>query len=633
MVAASLAGVASDLSADSAEPWSVASPDGRNVLTIRDDADGSLTYTVKRDGNTVLLPSPLGLTCDDADFSSGLRLVGASQLNHRREQYELNAGANSRVDKLLSSRLFTFANAQGAEVSIEVVASDDGVAFRYRFDEPREHPRVVEREATGFALPADSRGWLTPYHVATKDGPAYEDYYFNVAMGEKAPKSKFEACGWATPALFEVAGADTWALVLESGLDGRYCGSHLVTTDTPGLYRIEFAHADEVHQGVPLDSPVLPTSTLPWATPWRVIVLGEPEAIYESTLVTDLALPTPLKDTSWIKPGRASWGWVAQSDGPYTAAFFNHYTDLAAEFDWEYTTFDAGWWDTDLEAIASYAGSKGVQPLIWWNAGEVYDAAFRRRKMDSLVRSGVKGVKIDFWCSDRQAAMQAINDVLADAADRRLVVVLHGCTAPRGWERTWPNLLSLEGVMGLEQYKFDSRYPEKVAEYNTVVPFSRNVAGSMDYTPVVISDVNRNRKTTAAHELATSIVFSSGIIHFADRPESYASLPEDARGVLRDAPARWDESRCLLGRPGETIVVARRSGDEWFIAGLNGLDQPVDIELDLATLGPLDLQTAKLVSEGHDAHAEFATSAVNATGPWRRQMPPRGGFVLRVRRP
>jgi alpha-glucosidase len=290
--------------------------------------------------------------------------------------------------------------------------------------------------------------------------------------------------------------------------------------------------------------------------------------------------------------------------------------------------FDAGWWQPGLKGISSYAQSKGIAPLAWLFATDFYDPEKRQKKLDEMASAGIRGVKVDFWCSDRQEAIAAMQSLFEDAAARRMVVNLHGCTIPRGWQRTWPNFLTCEAVLGTESYFFEPQYTSKAAELNTVLPFTRNAVGPMDSTPVACTPKKYQRTTTAAHELATAIILNSGIIHYADKPEFFESLPPAALQIFRDAPARWDETRCLVGEPGSEAVFARRSGDSWFIAGLNGTGASLAVNLDLSSFR--DFTKRMLIAEDADAAMKVDATAVPVVKTWKHNMPPRGGFILRL---
>jgi hypothetical protein len=307
---------------------------------------------------------------------------------------------------------------------------------------------------------------------------------------------------------------------------------------------------------------------------------------------------------------------------------YNKFTDFASVMGWEYTLFDGGWWETSLKGISARGQSNKVASLAWSYAGDFYSADRRRKKLDELASGGVMGVKADFWCSDRQEALAAMNGLFEDAAARHMLVDLHGCTLPRGWQRTWPNFITAEAVVGTESYFYEAKFPEKAAELNTVLPFTRNAVGPMDYTPVACSPKKYARLTTASHELATALVFTSGLICYADKPEYFQSLPQEALAILRDAPARWEESRCLIGEPGKAAVFARRSGQSWFISGLNGTGDPLPIDLDLRPYR--SFRHWRLIAEGADPKMEMAVTKVQPDSHWKHTLPPRGGFVLRL---
>jgi alpha-glucosidase len=611
------------------ESWSLTSPDGRCSIYVTLGSNGSLSYQVAHAGMVAIPESPLGLRRDDQDFGQSLKFDHAGKVEVRREKYELFAGAQPEVGQLLNYRSLVFRNANDSALEIDLAASDEGVAFRYKFPESSNQVRIVESELTGFTIPAGAHGWMQPYHAAGLYTPAYEDFYFPVSPGDPPPDSRAKARGWAFPALFHVPGAATWVLLTESGTDASYCACHLDSNCLGGLYRIAFPAADETSQGYTNRFGPEPRFTLPWTMPWRVIVLGRSAGdIAMETLVTDLAPPSRIADTSWIRPGRASWAWWSYPDEAPRANRFNQFTDFAAKMGWEYTLFDAGWWGPGIKPIASHALSEGVLPMAWFHAGGFYDAKERIRKLDEMTAAGVRGVKVDFWCSDRQEAIAAQQALMRDAAARKMVVNLHGCTIPRGWQRTWPNFLTCEAVLGSESYFYEARYTEKAAELDTVLPFTRNAVGPMDVTPVACSPKKFANTTTAAFQLATGIIFTSGLIHYADRPEFFDSLPPEALRIFRDAPARWDEARCLVGDPGKVAVFARRSGQSWFIAGINGTIESLPVNLDLSAFD--SFPTRLLIAEGLDSAMQVSVAPVRTATQWQHALPPHGGFILRL---
>ncbi|WP_035612130.1 glycoside hydrolase family 97 protein [Haloferula sp. BvORR071] len=611
--------------AEAAELASLASPDGSNAIAVQLDEAGALSYTVSRKGREVLGESPLGLKLADQDFTKGLKLTASGEQEKQQERYELFAGLKPQVDQPHHRRSLSFANASGAQITLDLDAGNEGVAFRYRIE--AEAPEAtVEEELSGFHLPAEAKGWISPYNASSSSSPAYEDYYFAVKPGDPPPYSRGgNTRGWYFPALFQTPAA--WVLLSESGTDANYCACHLAADSSKGVYRIAFPFEDEGTKRVQHAPGTKPHHALPWTMPWRVIAMGDKAGdILTSTLVTDLAPESKLADVSWIKPGRVSWSWWAYPNGQNGTELYSSYISAAAKMGWEYSLLDAGWQKADTKALATQAAQEKVGLLVWAHADSFYDADRRTRRLDEYAQLGIKGVKIDFWCTDRQDAMAAMSETLREAAARKLMVNFHGCSLPRGWQRTWPNFMAAEAVLGEESYMFDERYPEKVAELNTILPFTRNVAGPMDYTPLGLGEKRYKRKTTAAHELATALIFTSGITHYADKPETYAAFPEAAIGILRDAPARWDETRCLIGEPGKVVVVARREKENWFIAGINGTGDVLPVEIDLSNFPTRKWQ---LVREGGDALNELKAEEIQAKGSWKHEMPARGGFVLR----
>ena len=336
-------------------------------------------------------------------------------------------------------------------------------------------------------------------------------YYLEVAVGDEGT-----ACRLGVSALFQVA-REAAGCSDRSAVDGAYCACRLKQAAPDGVYQIRFPDpAEGWHQG-----DVEPSSKLPWTTPWRVVMVADSLAgIVESTLVTDLNPPSRVEDTSWIRPGRATWSWWSDHDSPQDYSKMVEFIDLAAEMGWEYFLVDANWDlmnNGDVRQLAEYARKKGVDLFLWYNSGGDHNIVtekprgcmnateVRKFEFDLLNKWGVKGVKIDFFQSDKQNLMALYHDILRDAAEKRIMVNFHGCTAPRGWQRTWPNLMSMEAVRG-ECYTFAPEYSKKpAAQYDP--PFTRNVVGPMDYTPWFTDDKHPHR-TTNAHELALSVVLS-----------------------------------------------------------------------------------------------------------------------------
>jgi hypothetical protein len=623
-----------------AQEWTLDSPDGRTRISVVRDNDGQLAWRVSHQDAPILLDSPLGIRRSDQEFVRGLTFVGASEPRTVDERYQTLHGKRREHVVNGRERVLTFANPAGARLEIVVRAHDDGVAFRYRFPETDGTERTVVEERTGFHVPDRSTGWIMPQQAPARFGPAYEDLYVEAPAGQSAPRSD----GWDFPALFRTPG-NQWLLITEAALDDGYCGSRLAS-DAPGnVYALRFPDPKE---GLGIGA-VEPVSTLPWTLPWRVVIVGDTAArIVDSDLVLDLS-PAPASGTdwSWVKPGRAAWSWWSKSDSPKHAEELNAFTDLAADMGWEYALVDANWnvMETgSIDDVVAHAKAKNVGLLFWYNSGGPHNDVteqprdrmttrdVRRAEFAKLRDWGVKGVKVDFWHSDKQDRIRQYRDVLRDAADFHLLVDFHGCTLPRGWEREFPNLIGMEAVFGAEQYKGKQIFADNSPVHNTILPFTRNVVGAMDYTPVTFSDSKYPHKTTYAHELALSVIFEAGVQHFADSVEAYRGLPDAPRQFLRAVPVAWDETRAVSGEPGRAVVIARRAGDVWYIGGLSGQADASTATVPLDFLGAGEW-TAAIIRDGasdrtFDTDARGVTSKDHLTIPVRG----RGGFVVTLHR-
>ena len=631
------------------QPWTVTSPDGRTSIAVTRSGDGALQYHVTRDGRIVIADSPLGIRRSDAAFVNRLTYQSASEPHAVDERYSLPHGKRKQHHVTARERTLTFTNSGGARLDIVLRAQNDGVAFRYRFPDSAAGPKTIVEELTGFTLRPGATAWMLPRQPVGKYAPAYEDLFQQVAAGTASALPD----GWDLPALFKTADG-RWALVTESALDETYCGSHLAQNAPGGTYRITFPDPGE-GRGV---GKANPESTLPWTMPWRVIVVGDQAGrILESDLVTDLSPVSKIGDAAWVKPGRAAWSWWSMSDSPKHAAQLNAFTDLAADMGWEYALVDANWnlmQSGTIEDVIAHAKQRNVGLLFWYNSGgphnDVTEAPRDRmttheqrvKEFTQLRAWGVKGVKVDFWQSDKQDRIAQYRELLKDAADFQLMVDFHGSTIPRGWQREFPNLIGMEAVAGAEQYKFREDYAGKAPWLNTVLPFTRNVAGPMDYTPVTFSDARYPHQTTNAHELALSIVFETPIQHFADSVESYHSVPSAVSTFLMQVPTAWDETRVLSGEPGQTLVVARRAGDAWYVGGINGTNEHQHVEVPLDFIGA-STWNGTFIEDGATPRAFRITVGGSVAGtrtggsvppPARRavDMLPHGGFVMRLTR-
>ncbi|WP_165234028.1 glycoside hydrolase family 97 protein [Aquisphaera insulae] len=620
-------------------PWDVASPDGKVVLAVSRAGEGgnsTLVLSASIAGSPLLADSPLGIARVDARFVEGLSLDSAGAVSSHDAKYTVLHGKRREVIDRYNERTLAFRNAEGAKLEIVLRAYDDGIAYRYRFpDDGSKAVRTVKEEASGFRLPAGTTVWANPHDDPSEYTPGYETFWkFAIPAGTPAPK----AAGWSFPLLYRTP-AGRWGLITEASLDRTYCGARLAREAPGGLYALRFPDAGEGNN----TGSVEPSWTLPWATPWRVVIAGEsPAPIVESTLVENLNPPSVVTDGSWIRPGRASWSWLSDPPSPQDASKLKPFVDLAAEMGWEYTLIDANWdimRNGTIHDVIGYAKSKGVGPLMWYNSGGPHNYVterprglmdlrkVRRAEFQRLKEWGVKGVKVDFFQSDKQNVIALYQDILEDAADFQIMVNFHGCTLPRGWSRTYPHLMAMEAVRGEESYLFDEHYPAEAPRHNAIQPFTRNAVGPMDITPVMLRDNRYKRLTTVAHELALPIVFESGILHFAGTTKEYLDLPPVPKEYLKSIPVTWDETKLLVGEPGQLAAIARRSGDAWYLGVINGEDRPREVSLNLGLLGP-GAWKATILEDGDSHSVPLDRKAdLASTEPFRVTLRPDGGLV------
>lgn len=577
------------------------SPDGTLSLQIGLDEIGRARYRVERthaDGTTeeVVRDSTLGLELTTAaggalSLTRDLTVTAVDEEAESTSRFRLPTG-KARASMITANvRRVTFANSEGPGFAVGLWASDTGVAFRYVLDPAVGGPTRIEWERTSFALDPESLLWLQPHDGPSAYTPAYEQPRNAAAPAGRPGTSPF---GWTFPLLAE--GERSWTLITESAPGADDAGSHFASAVLDGEFFLSFADRGEGN-GFGDPRPIVEPG---WSSPWRIIVtspdLGD---IVESDHVRHLSPPGEDRDWSWVAPGRVSWSWWSDHTSSRDADAMEPFIDLAAELGWEYSLVDANWdtfSDERLVELVDYAKAQDVGLLLWYNSGgpnnvvteaprdAMFDQDIRRQELARLAALGVRGVKVDFFQSDKPVQLNQYREILADAADVGLLVNFHGSTVPRGWSREFPNLMTMEAVRGAEIYTFFSRFAAIAPAQNTMLPFTRNVVGPMDYTPVLLGDTVR-RRTTNAHELALGVLFESGLQHLADTPTAYLSQPEPVIDMLRGMPVVWDETVFLDGRPGQDVALARRHGDTWWIAAINGLDEATSVRVDLSSLG------------------------------------------------
>jgi len=632
--APAFAGATVWLTASVATAAPLTSPDRHLSVDIRITPARTLEYSIQRDGRPVILPSRLGLQLEGADLANGLTLGATSPVKQVADDYELATAKKRRIGYRANEQTVTVRNAKGQAMDVAFRVSNDGVAFRYLVRDASLADKRFVAESTSFRFDRDARAWLQPMSVAqtgfANTNPSYEEHYQReIAVGTPAPSN----AGWVFPALFR--SGDTWVALTETGMDGSWHASRLQADSSGGVYKVGVPMAPEVFPGGGL----LAASRGTLASPWRVIALGGLATLVESTLGTDLAAPAIRFDPALVRPGHASWSWALLKDEATVFDIQKKFIDYAVDMRWDYTLVDAEWdrriGYEKMGELARYAASKGIGLLAWYNSSGSWNQTEmspksklltheqRVAEFARLAKMGVKGVKIDFFGGDGQSMIRYYVDILDDAAAAGLLVNFHGATLPRGWSRTYPNLMTTEAIRGFEFTTFDQKDEDAVPPHAAMLPFTRNLFDPMDFTPMAFGDIPKIRRTTRnGFELAESVLFLSGIQHFAETPEGMAGVPAYVKDFLRDLPRSWDDVKFVDGYPGRHAVIARKSGNAWYVAGFNAGEREVMLDLDLGFLAGREGQ---LITDGTGERA-FAQTAVRG-GSQRIAIKPRGGFV------
>lgn len=627
----------------SSENRQISSPDGNLLVNIQLN-NGTVSYNLTYKKKRVLEESPLGLITNVSDFSRHLVLV---ETNSRTIQYAYQEPKikRSRVEYLANELTCTYETAQKEQFSITFRVSNNDVAFKYSLAQNGETARcIIEKELTGFNFPSFTTTFLTPQAPPMtgwkRTKPSYEEEY---VPDEPVGTPSRYGLGYTFPGLFHV-GDDGWALVSETGVNGLYCGSKLSEGTVDGLYTISYPEEGE-NNGIGSASPGIP---LPGETPWRTITLGDHlKPIVETTIAFDLVEPQyqPSKKYNF---GRSTWSWLLWQDESINEEDQKAFIDLSAEMGYELVLID-NWWDSrigkkKMEALAQYAASKNVGISLWYNSNgywsdapqgpknQMNNAVARKKEMAWMNSIGVKGIKVDFFGGDKQETMKLYEEILSDANDYGLTVIFHGCTLPRGWERMYPNFAGSEAVLASENLIFSQHANDHEAYNATLHPFIRNSLASMDFGPVLLNKQhNRDnngghrRMTTETFQMATAVLFQSPIQNFGITPNNLTEQPSFVIAFLKEIPTLWDETLFIDGYPGKFAVLARRHGEQWYVAAINAGDEVKEVNIALPMLSG---QIVSHYSDNKDRTPQLSRVSVGEEGEIRLTVQPGGGSIL-----
>ena len=620
-------------------------PDGKLQVTVSCPEEGKASYSLVYNGKQMLESSPLGLETNLGSFAKGMKLTGhqEKQIDTVYTQSRIKA---SRIHYCANELVCYFVNDKGQKVNVTFRVSNNDVAFRYTLPRQGETGSVVvNSEETGFRFPAGTTTFLSPQSDPMigwkRTKPSYEEEYkADIPMDVRSQYGH----GYTFPCLFKI-GENGWVLVSETGVDSRYCGSRLSDVTEGSLYTVTFPMPEE-NNG---NGTVEPAFSLPGSTPWRTITVGETlKPIVETTVPWDVV--EPLYETEHqYRMGRGTWSWIIWQDGSINYDDQVRYIDLAATMGYEYVLID-NWWNTNIGyermgQLIKYAQSKKVDMFLWYSSSGYWNdieqgptnlmdnPIARKREMKWLQSQGVKGIKVDFFGGDKQETMRLYEAILSDAGDHGLMVIFHGCTLPRGWERMYPNYVGSEAVLASENMIFNQHFCDEEAFNACLHPFIRNSVGSMEFGGCFFNrPLNKGnnggttRRTTDVFQLATAVLFQNPVQNFALTPNNLTDVSPVCIDFMKEVPTEWDESRFVDGYPGKYVVLARRHGDSWYLAAVNATKEPLKLKLDLPMFAG---KSVSFYSDDKQLQPQLRQYNVKSDGKFQLTIQPQGGVVLK----
>lgn len=620
---------------------SVSSPNGDLTLKVL-IKDGTAFYSVTYKGGIVLEDSPLGLITNAADFTTNMNFVNSTTAKVE-ETYHQTKIKQSEVNYNANTLNCVFSNAKQQKIAVLFQISNNNIAFRYELPAWGDTKVcVVSEEKTGFKFPSLTTTFLSPMMRPmtgfARTAPSYESGYEADAPLSKTTSSE----GYVFPGLFNLANK-AWVLLSETGVSSLYTASHLSAYKN-GIYTVEYPNPKQ-NNGFGSSGAQI---SLPGVTPWRTITVGETlKPIVETTIPFDVVKPL-YKPSQEYKMGKGSWSWIVWQDNSMNYEDQLKYIDLAAAMKFEYILIDA-WWDDrigyeKMKQLIQYAKSKNVEVFLWYNSNGTVNDAFqtplnkmntaiaRKNEMKWLKEAGVKGLKVDFFGGDKQETMKLYEDILSDANDYGLMIVFHGATLPRGWEKMYPNFVGSEAVVASEMLIFSQDVREKEAYFASLHPFIRNAIGSMEFGGVLLNKyLNKGntkgqlRLTTDAFQLATSVLFQNPVQMFGLTPNNLVDVPSFELDFLRNVPTTWDETVFIDGYPGKYSVLARRHGKKWYVAGVNAEKTAKELKIKLPMLAG---QSITMYNDKADKETYTTNLKVSKNGELSITIQPNGGFVV-----
>lgn len=623
----------------------IASPDKNLKVNISLNTAGEIKYNVFYKEKAILEDSPLGMVTSVSDFSKNLKLIDTKE-SVIDKHYSQNRIKQTEVHYLANEVILNYETPKKEKMRLVMRVSNNDIALKYTLAQNGETARcIIQKEMTGFKFPDFTTTFLTPQATPMigwkQTKPSYEEEYIpDEALGTP---SKY-GVGYTFPGLFHV-GDNGWALVSETGVSSLYCASKLSEGTKDGLYTVAFPEAGE-NNGMGMANPAI---ALPGETPWRTITVADNlKPIVETTIPFDVVEPLYKPSTDY-KFGRSTWSWIMWQDHSLNYDDQVAYINLAADLGYEYVLID-GLWDKQIgrermPSLFKYAQSKGVDVFLWYNSNGYWNDApqgakqcmhtsvARKAEMKWLKEHGIKGIKVDFFGGDKQETMKLYEDILSDANDYGIMVIFHGCTLPRGWERMYPNFVGSEAVLASENLIFSQDANDAEAYNATLHPFIRNSVASMEFGPVLLNkrhnrtnDGGQIRKTTDIFQLATAVLFQSPVQMFAIAPNNLTDCDNLVIDFMKNVPTTWNETVLIDGYPGKYVVLARRHQDKWYVAAINAEKNAKKITINL----PMFNNTSKLqmYSDKKDRSPQLETKSLNKKGELTIEIQSEGAVII-----
>lgn len=625
-----------------AQVITVKSPDSKIVVTISNT--DKLIYSVSYNGKNIINPSQLGFEFkDELAMTGDFSIVDQSVKSFNETWIPVVKSKHSEIANNYNELQLTLREKSGAMRQMEtfVRAYNDGAAFRFKLlRSARAGDRQITKELTTFSIPGDPKAWIVEYGGYSSS---------NEAEFIEHPLSYLNEKSIAGMPMLMQYDSNCWVAITEAKIE-NYAAFYVGTNGTTNQLTTKLVPVPgEPETGVKVrfDNEVY--------TPWRVLMIGEtPGTLIESEIIQNLNDPCALKDPSWIKPGISAWDHWWSGEVKMEMPVIKQYIDLASSMGWPYMLVDWQWYgkfnspeaditkwaqQINMPEIIEYARSKNVKIIVWLYSSDVNRNSAYKKAFPLYEKWGVAGIKIDFMDRDDQQMVNWYHDIIKCAAENHLLVDFHGAYKPDGIIRTWPNMITREGVMGNEYYKFSEKMSP---EHNVKLAFTRMLAGQMDYTPGAFLNVTKEQYknqipavvwNTRAAELSKFVIYESPLTVVCDHPDNILNQP--GSDFLKIVPTTWDDIKFVGGYPGDYVALAKRNGDKWYIGVMNNsIGKTVELNLAFLPAGNYEAETWSDTKNSDKEPKELkkATLSIKSPGTFKVTMAKDGGFVAVMKR-